>query len=124
MSASSPVAAIRMSQSLLRRTCTSNSSTLATTAGRRHYIGTPLPSMPMKAGTKMDSLAIFKGQDPPVVKERDEYPEWVGKLAKPLPSLAKLRRIPNEEADEKEVLRFLKLNRRIRMRANNEESSI
>eukprot|EP00526_Cylindrotheca_closterium_P022062 CAMPEP_0113643668 /NCGR_PEP_ID=MMETSP0017_2-20120614/22971_1 /TAXON_ID=2856 /ORGANISM="Cylindrotheca closterium" /LENGTH=117 /DNA_ID=CAMNT_0000555215 /DNA_START=46 /DNA_END=402 /DNA_ORIENTATION=- /assembly_acc=CAM_ASM_000147 len=114
--------ASRISQSLLRRTA--NRSTLATRAGRRHYTGTSLASMPMKAGTKMENLAIFKGQDPPVVKEREEYPEWVGKLAEPLPSLAKLRKIPNEEADEKEILRFLKLNRRIGIRDNNEESSI
>ncbi|KAL3936674.1 MAG: hypothetical protein SGBAC_008058 [Bacillariaceae sp.] len=119
---SAAAATSRMSQSLLRRPA--NSGTLATRAGRRHYAASVLPSMPMKAGTKMESLAIFKGQDPPVVKERSEYPEWVGKLAEPLPSLAKLRRIPNEEADEPEILRFLKLNRRIRIRESNEENSI
>lgn len=79
--------------------------------------------MPMKAGTKMENLGVFKGQDPPIVRERDEYPEWVGKLTQPLPNLAKLRRIPNEEAKEKEILRFLKLNRRIRIRESNEEGA-
>ena len=77
----------------------------------------------MKAGTKLDTLAVFKGQDPPVVKEREEYPDWVGRLAQPLPSLAKLRKMPNEEADDKDILRFLKLNRRIRIREQNDESS-
>jgi hypothetical protein len=77
----------------------------------------------MKAGTTLDSIAVFKGKDPPVVKGREEYPDWVGKLAEPLPSLAKLRRIPNEEADDKDILRFLKLNRRIRIRQQNEETA-
>lgn len=110
-----------MSHHVLRRV--TNSSILAARVGRRHYSWTTLSSMPMKAGTKIESLAIFKGQDPPVVKERDEYPEWVGNLTEPLPSLAKLRRIPNEEAEEKEILRFLKLNRRIRIRERNEEGA-
>lgn len=77
----------------------------------------------MKAGTTLDGLAIFKGQDAPVVKEREEYPEWVGRLAEPLPSLARLRRIPNEEADDKDIVRFLKLNRRTRIRQLNEEAA-
>eukprot|EP00980_Cylindrotheca_fusiformis_P015834 scaffold4637_cov128-Cylindrotheca_fusiformis.AAC.5 len=89
----------------------------------RSYCGTSVSSLPMKAGTSMKSLGVFKGQDPPVAKERDEYPAWVGQLVEPMPSLAKLRRMPNEEADDKEILRFLKLNRRIRIRGHNEESA-
>lgn len=89
----------------------------------RYYSGTVSSRMPMKAGTTLDSLAVFKGQDPPVIKEREEYPDWVGTLAKPLPSLAKLRRLPNEEADDKQILRYLKLNRRIKIRERNDESS-
>ena len=89
----------------------------------KHRAYTVFSTLPMKAGTKLDTLAVFKGQDPPVVKEREEYPDWVGRLAEPLPSLAKLRKMPNEEADDKDILRFLKLNRRIRIREQNDESS-
>jgi hypothetical protein len=77
----------------------------------------------MKAGTVLKGLGVFKGHDPPVVKEREEYPAWVDGLAEPLPTLALLRKIPNEEAGEKEIMRFLKLNRRHAIRLQNEESA-
>ncbi|KAL3900448.1 MAG: hypothetical protein SGARI_006242 [Bacillariaceae sp.] len=77
----------------------------------------------MKAGTELKSLAVCKGQDPPKVLPRDEYPAWVNTLSKPLPSLAKLRRVPNEEAEDHEVLRYLKLTRRLGIRQRNEEST-
>jgi hypothetical protein len=76
----------------------------------------------MKAGTPLSTLHIFKGQDPPVVKERSEYPEWVDRLAQPMPSLAQLRRMPNEEAKDRDILRFLKLKRRLQIRQRNEEA--
>lgn len=77
----------------------------------------------MKPGTELKSLAVCKGQDPPKVLPREEYPDWVNNLAKPLPSLAKLRRIPNEEAEDYEIVRYLKLTRRIGIRQRNEEST-
>jgi hypothetical protein len=79
--------------------------------------------MPIKAGTVLTPLGVFKGQDPPMVKEREEYPAWFGSLAVPSPSLALLRKIPNDEANEKEILRFLKLSRRLQIRQRNEESA-
>ena len=79
--------------------------------------------MPMKAGTELKSLAVCKGQDPPKVLAREDYPDWVSNLATPLPSLAKLRRIPNEEAKDHQVLRYLKLTRRQSIRQRNEEST-
>jgi hypothetical protein len=79
--------------------------------------------MPMKAGTELTSLNIFKDQDAPKVLERSEYPEWVNRLSSPLPSLAVLRRIPNEEAEDKQILRYLKLNRRLEIRQRNEEKA-
>ena len=100
-----------------------SSKRIVTKFTSRWYGNTIFSTLPMKAGTKLDTLAVFKGQDPPVVKEREEYPDWVGRLAEPLPSLAKLRKMPNEEADDKDILRFLKLNRRIRIREQNDESS-
>ena len=89
----------------------------------RSYSCTHLLSLPMKAGTELQSLAVCKGQDPPKVLPREEYPEWVNTLAKPLPSLARLRRIPNDEAEDHEVLRYLKLTRRQSIRQANEEST-
>jgi hypothetical protein len=78
----------------------------------------------MKAGTEIKSLAVCKGHDPPKVLPREEYPEWINTLAKPLPSLAKLRRIPNEEAEDHEIVRYLKLTRRLGIRHRNDESAV
>jgi hypothetical protein len=88
---------------------------------RRHFGNTPTPAMPMKAGTVLKPLGILKGQDPPVVLERSEYPAWVDTLAAPMQTLAKLRRIPDEEAEEREIMRFLKLTRRQHIRQANAE---
>lgn len=77
----------------------------------------------MKAGTDLSHFAVFKNQDPPKVLERSEYPEWVNDLEKPLISLAALRRIPNEEAQDVEIMRYLKLTRRMKIRQRNEESA-
>ncbi len=77
----------------------------------------------MKPGTPLKELAVFKGQDPPVTLDRSEYPDWVNDLAKPQPSLAALRKIPNEEAELHEIKRYLKLTRRQAVRQRNEESA-
>jgi Mitochondrial ribosomal protein L37 len=78
----------------------------------------------MKPGTVLSSLAVFKGQDPPVTKAREDYPAWVGDLAKPMPSLAILRRIPNHDAQDSEIIRYLKLSRRKRIQGRNEQASV
>mmetsp|Transcript_3152 Transcript_3152/g.8720 ORF Transcript_3152/g.8720 Transcript_3152/m.8720 type:complete len:116 (+) Transcript_3152:101-448(+) len=90
---------------------------------QRLFGSTPESAMPMKAGTALKNLAIFKGQDIPVTLERSEYPEWVSELAKPQPSLAALRKIPNDEADLDQIKRYLKLTRRQAVRQRNEESA-
>mmetsp|Transcript_9064 Transcript_9064/g.19015 ORF Transcript_9064/g.19015 Transcript_9064/m.19015 type:complete len:125 (-) Transcript_9064:1452-1826(-) len=78
---------------------------------------------PMKAGTDLKQLAIFKGQDAPKTLERAEYPDWVNDLATPQPGLAALRKIPNEQADLDQIKRYLKLTRRQAVRQRNEESA-
>lgn len=78
--------------------------------------------MPMKPGTPIPGLDIYKDQDPPVALERSEYPDWVGTLAEPMISLAKLRKMPEEEATDKEKKRYLKLVRRLKIKDNNEEA--
>ena len=75
--------------------------------------------LPIKAGTPIQGLDFVKGKDPVVALERSDYPEFVDKLATPPPSLAKLRRMPDEEADDKLQKRFLKLKRRAVIKANN-----
>jgi hypothetical protein len=82
----------------------------------------PSSSSTTKAGTPIPGLAIFKEHDPPVVQT--EYPAWFQSLKQPQPSLAQLRRMPNEEAEEKDILRFLKLQRRQQIRQQNEEAGV
>jgi Mitochondrial ribosomal protein L37 len=77
----------------------------------------------MKPGTPINGLDIFKDKDPPVALERSEYPAWVSDLPKPLASLAKLRRMPEEEASDKDKKRYLKLIRKIQIKKNNEEAA-
>ena len=84
-----------------------------------------MASSGMKPGTKLPSgLSIYKNVDPPVVLKQEEYPEWMNDLSKPLPSLAQLRRMPNEDATIKDVQRYLKLQRRNHIRQQNEQASV
>mmetsp|Transcript_8668 Transcript_8668/g.21151 ORF Transcript_8668/g.21151 Transcript_8668/m.21151 type:complete len:119 (-) Transcript_8668:249-605(-) len=91
---------------------------------RCRFFGSSAPAnLPMKAGTPLTDLAVFKGMDAPVTKERSEYPDWVGELTKDKPGLAALRKIPNEEAELHQIQRYLKLTRRQALRQRNEESA-
>lgn len=78
--------------------------------------------MPMKPGSPIPGLDIFKDKDSPVALERSEYPEWVNTLTEPMVSLAKLRKMTVEEATDKEMKRYLKLVRRARIKESNEEA--
>lgn len=77
----------------------------------------------MKPGTPIPGLDIYKDRDPPVALERSEYPAWIDNLAKKDKSLAELRRMPEEEATDKDKMRYLKLTRRMKIKKNNEEAS-
>jgi Mitochondrial ribosomal protein L37 len=81
---------------------------------------TPRVAFPLKSGTPIPGLDIYKDKEPPVALERHEYPDWLESLAKPLPSLAVLRRMPEEEATDREKMRYLKLTRRVQIKNNNE----
>lgn len=83
------------------------------------YSSFSMLNLPMKPGTPIKGLDIFKGKDAPVAMERSEYPDWVSELPTPLPSLAKLRRMSNEDATDKDKRRFLKLTRRAKIKSNN-----
>jgi Mitochondrial ribosomal protein L37 len=85
------------------------------------YIGASPLSLPMKPGTPIPGVDIYKEKDPVVVLERLEYPEWVGNLAKPLPTLAELRRMPESEATDNDMMRYLKLTRRLQIKKNSAE---
>jgi hypothetical protein len=78
----------------------------------------------MKPGTVLKSLGVFKNEEPPVIKPREEYPAWIGDLATPSPTLAVLRRMPNEVAEDLDITRYLKLSRRLRIRQKNEQASV
>ena len=77
--------------------------------------------LPMKPGTPISGLDIFKEKEPPVALERSEYPEWISSLAQNDVTLAQLRRMPEEEASDREKKRYLKLTRRLLIKKNNEE---
>jgi Mitochondrial ribosomal protein L37 len=79
--------------------------------------------MPMKPGTPMTGLKIYKDRDPPVVLERSEYPEWINTLEEPLISLAKLRRMDAEEATDMEKKRYLKLIRKVKIKESNQAAA-
>jgi Mitochondrial ribosomal protein L37 len=85
-----------------------------------YYAASPC-SLPMKPGTPIPGVDVYKEKDPVVVLERSQYPEWVGNLAKPLPTLADLRRMPESEASDKDMMRYLKLTRRIEIKKKNAE---
>jgi len=85
------------------------------------YSTRPL-SMPMKPGSPMSGLDIYKNKEtnpPPVAKEESEYPAWVGRLPHGLPSLASLNKKDFHSAPDKEQKRFLKLTRRNEIRNRN-----
>lgn len=87
---------------------------------RMMYSNSAPQCLAMKAGTTIKELAIFKEKEAPVVLERSEYPDWIASLCEPLPSLANLRRIPDEEATDTEERRFLKLTRRAAIKLKNQ----
>lgn len=76
-------------------------------------------ALPMKKGEPIPGMNFFKDKEPIVAMDRSEYPDWVSGLAKPLPSLAKLRKLKLEEADDRLQMRYLKLRRRMVIKANN-----
>ena len=83
------------------------------------FRATTVAPLPMKPGTVIPGLDFYKDKDPPIVLERSEYPEWVAALAKPLPTLAELRRMPEEEATDRDIMRFLKLERKKDIKSTN-----
>jgi Mitochondrial ribosomal protein L37 len=76
--------------------------------------------MSTKPGSPMKGLDVFKDKDPPVYLERSEYPDWIYHLSQPLPSLAKLRKMDEDDATDTEKMRYLKLTRRMKIKAINE----
>ncbi|CAB9521381.1 expressed unknown protein [Seminavis robusta] len=98
-------------------------ATTSTTYCCRSYSRPTTPSqMPLEPGTPIQGMDFFKGgdsQEPIVALDRNEYPGWVNTLASPLPSLAKLRKMPEEEADDKLKMRYLKLKRRMVIKESN-----
>jgi len=101
---------------------TTNTRSFALRTLSSSYRATAVTQLPMKPGHVFEGLDFYKDQDPPAVMERSEYPEWLADLAKPLPTLAELRRMPEEEATDRDIMRYLKLERKIVIKQKNEES--
>ena len=78
----------------------------------------------MKPGTQIAGLDFLKNVDPPVTKERSEYPEWINNLDASMTSLAKLRNINFEEADLEVQKRYLKLSRRRAIKDSNSDAGL
>ena len=82
---------------------------------------TRIVPLPLKAGTPIKGMDFFsKDKEPIMALERSEYPEWVDRLASAPPSLAQLRRMNVEDADDYLKKRYLKLRRRMVIKANNQ----
>ena len=99
-------------------TTTPNNNFFSTTSIYQIKPGTPIPGL--------ENIYPKNTKDPtksktPVYLKREEYPSWVSQLLVPLPTLAELRRMPIEEASDKDMKRYLKLVRRAKIKANNEE---
>ena len=69
----------------------------------RHISASSPKIQAMKPGEPITGLNVVKNKDPPVALPRSEYPKWVDDLAKPLPTLAQLRRMPEDEAKDEEM---------------------
>lgn len=79
-------------------------------------------SLAMKPGTPIPGLNFMKNKEAPVSLPRSDYPEWVSDLAKPMVTLAELRRMKWEDSTDRDKMRYLKLTRRIRIKGNNVEA--
>ena len=78
----------------------------------------------MKPGSQIPGLDFMNNVDPPVSKERSEYPAWVNNLETPMVSLAKLRKMNLKEADLEVQKRYLKLARRRSIKDNNSDAGL
>lgn len=78
--------------------------------------------LPVPAGEKLQGFDFLKESEPLVAKPREEYPEWVDTLAKPMKTLAELRKMEFEDASDKERMRYLVLTRRQVIKDSNIES--
>ncbi len=78
----------------------------------------------MKPGTVIEGLDFLKNSEPVVSKERSEYPAWVNSLATPDITLAKLRKMDEEDASDRDMMRYLKLTRRQTIKANNVDAGL
>jgi len=99
-------------------TTTTNNNYFSSTSIYQIKPGTPIPGL--------ENIYPKNTKDPtkdktPIYLNREEYPSWVSQLMVPLPTLAELRRMPIEEASDKDMKRYLKLVRRAKIKANNEE---
>merc|ERR1711920_204497 len=71
-----------------------------------------------KVGDEVPVNILKEGKNP-VIKERDEYPEWLFKVVEPRPAFAELERRGFYNLDLKDKRRFLTLMNRQRIKEKN-----
>ena len=78
----------------------------------------------MKPGTPIAGLDFMKNTDAVLSKERSEYPDWVKNLVEGDLTLGKLKRMDLWNAEEEEQKRYLKLERRLKIKADNVDAGL
>jgi len=78
----------------------------------------------MKPGTPIQGLDVQKNAENIVVQEREKYDDFINNLCTPLTTLAQLRKMPVEEASQNDMKRYLKLTRRLEIKAKNADAGI
>ena len=100
------------------------SARICQNSSRRSSIhSTSIDQMAMPAGTKLPGFEFLKGGEPVAAKSREEYPDWINDLSKPMKSLAELKKMKFEDATDKERMRYLVLTRRQLIKENNMDAN-
>lgn len=76
----------------------------------------------MKAGTSIPGLNVHKNSEPIVALERSQYPDFINDFQEPMTTLAQLRKMDVEDANLKDMKRYLKLTRRLEIKEKNLDS--
>lgn len=93
---------------------TTTHTTTAAAALSTTSVGKPIPGLDY----------LKDASEAPILRPSVEYPAWVGELAsRPLPTLARLERMREEDATDAEKMRYLKLTRRGEIKAKNSTSA-
>jgi len=87
--------------------------------------GTPIPGLDFMKKDDDDDDGKGDGEEGggAVALRRDEYPDWVNKLSERDVTLAQLRRMDENNATDRQKVRYLKLTRRANIKEKNFENA-